>query len=61
MGIVGIIAGLFLLNHPLFSGAMITYYVVFGFIFMGFQNIIFCFTPNSGEDTKNEVSVASEA
>jgi len=49
-GIIGIITGIFLLNHPLFTGVIITYAVIWGFIFMGLWSISMFFISKKGGD-----------
>ena len=51
-GIIGVATGLFLLNHPLFTSSLITYFVIFSMIFMGFLNIAIFFMSgkSSGDD-----------
>ena len=49
-GIIGIITGIFLLNHPLFTEVIITYAVIWGFIFMGLWSISMFFISKSGRD-----------
>jgi len=49
-GIIGIITGIFLLNHPLFTGVVITYAVIWGFIFMGLWSISMFFISKNGRD-----------
>ena len=46
-GIIGIITGLLLLNHPLFTGVIISYLVIWAFIFIGIQDIFFFFVKKA--------------
>ena len=46
-GAVGVLSGIVLLYHPLFAGAVITYFVIWALIFMGAQGIFSFFVLNS--------------
>ncbi len=40
VGVLGMIAGIFMLGHPLFTGVMVAYMIGFGFVYQGIANFV---------------------